>query len=320
MAFLEVKGIEKRFGDTQVLKGIDFSMEKGEVLSIIGSSGSGKTTLLRCLNYLEKADEGLVTLDGEVMFDGSAKNKMKPKEIREKNIKLGMVFQSFNLFPHYNVLKNVIIAPTLYAKEKLKEGKKGKETEEEFISELREEESYSVVKKGYSAFMPAYKGKTVEKEEITPSQPVIEKTERKKTKRGVYAEIEREAVEILNRVGLGDKLKAYPCELSGGQQQRVAIARALCMKPKVLCFDEPTSALDPELTGEVLKVIKELKDEGRTMIIVTHEMGFAKSVSDKVIFMADGVIAEQGTPEEVFDRPKNPVTKAFLANSLESKF
>lgn len=281
MALLEVKGITKSFGETEVLKGIDFELEKGEVLSIIGSSGSGKTTLLRCLNYLEKADKGLVTLDGEVMFDGSSEKKLSAKEIREKNIKLGMVFQSFNLFPHYNVLKNVTLAPTLYANDKLKEEKKKIKTS---------------------------KDKKQAKEEY------------KRHKKQIDDEIEREAKEKLQRVGLSEKLKAYPCELSGGQQQRVAIARALCMKPSVLCFDEPTSALDPELTGEVLKVIKELKDEGRTMIIVTHEMGFAKSVSDKVVFMADGVVAEYGTPQEVFDNPKNPATKAFLANSLESKF
>lgn len=281
MALLEVKGITKSFGETEVLKGIDFELEKGEVLSIIGSSGSGKTTLLRCLNYLEKADKGLVTLDGEVMFDGSSEKKLSAKEIREKNIKLGMVFQSFNLFPHYNVLKNVTLAPMLYANDKLKEEKKKIKTS---------------------------KDKKQAKEEY------------KRHKKQIDDEIEREAKEKLQRVGLSEKLKAYPCELSGGQQQRVAIARALCMKPSVLCFDEPTSALDPELTGEVLKVIKELKDEGRTMIIVTHEMGFAKSVSDKVVFMADGVVAEYGTPQEVFDNPKNPATKAFLANSLESKF
>ena len=281
MALLEVTGIKKKFSDTEVLKGIDFDLEQGEVLSIIGSSGSGKTTLLRCINYLETADEGVITLDGDVLFDGSKKEKMSANEIRDKRLKLGMVFQSFNLFPHYSVLKNVMLAPTLYAKDRIKEEKE----------KLKKSGNKKQAKLDY-----------------------------KKFKKNVDAEIEKDAKEILKRVGLGDKLNAYPCELSGGQQQRVAIARALCMKPSVLCFDEPTSALDPELTGEVLKVIKELKDENRTMIIVTHEMGFAKSVSDKVIFMADGVVAEQGTPQEVFDNPQNPITKAFLANSWESKF
>ena len=281
MALLEVKGITKKFGNTQVLKGIDFDLEQGEVLSIIGSSGSGKTTLLRCINYLETADEGEITLNGETLFDGSDKRKIPAEEIRQKRLKLGMVFQSFNLFPHYNVLKNVTLAPTLYAKDRIKAAKE----------ELKKSENKKQAKNDFKIF-----------------------------KKSVDDQIENEAKEILKRVGLEEKMNNYPCELSGGQQQRVAIARALCMKPSVLCFDEPTSALDPELTGEVLKVIKELKDEGRTMIIVTHEMGFAKSVSDKVIFMADGVVAEQGTPQEVFDNPQNPVTKAFLANSLESKF
>ena len=281
MALLEVSGIKKRFGNTEVLKGIDFTLEKGEVLSIIGSSGSGKTTLLRCLNYLETADEGLITLDGDVFFNGADKAKLTAENIRQKRLKLGLVFQSFNLFPHYNVLKNVTLAPTLYAKDRIKQKKE----------ELQKSEDKKAAKEDYKAF-----------------------------KKSVEGQIEADAKEILQRVGLSDKLAAYPCELSGGQQQRVAIARALCMKPSILCFDEPTSALDPELTGEVLKVIKELKDEGRTMIIVTHEMGFAKTVSDKVIFMADGVVEEAGTPQQVFDEPKSAVTRAFLANSLESKF
>lgn len=281
MALLEVTGIKKNFGETQVLKGIDFTLEKGEVLSIIGSSGSGKTTLLRCINYLETADEGTITLDGDTIFDAATAKEMRQSEIREKRLKLGMVFQSFNLFPHYNVLKNVTLAPTLFAKDRLKAEKE----------KFKKKEDAKTAKEDY-----------------------------KKFKAEINNNIEKEAKEVLERVGLGDKIKSYPCELSGGQQQRVAIARALCMKPSILCFDEPTSALDPELTGEVLKVIKELKDEGRTMIIVTHEMGFAKSVSDKVIFMADGVVAEQGAPQEVFDNPQNPVTKAFLANSLEANF
>ena len=192
-----------------------------------------------------------------------------------------MVFQSFNLFPHMSVLKNVTLAPTLYVKDRIKL----KKAELKLISDRKKA-----------------------KEELTLF------------KEGINKQIEEEAKEVLERVGLGDKLNAYPCELSGGQQQRVAIARALIMKPEILCFDEPTSALDPELTGEVLKVIKELKDDGRTMIIVTHEMGFAKTVSDKVIFMANGIVAESGSPEDVFGSPKNPLTEAFLANSLESQF
>lgn len=281
MALLEIKNLTKKFGDNEVLKGIDLDLEKGEVMSIIGSSGSGKTTLLRCLNYLETADSGTIVLDGETIFDGASKEKKSSEEIRQKRLNLGLVFQSFNLFPHYSVLKNVTLAPTLNAKNKL-------------TAEMKKNKGDKAARKPKSVY--------------------------KKEKAEVISSIEKEAIEVLKRVGLGDKLKAYPCELSGGQQQRVAIARALMMKPKILCFDEPTSALDPELTGEVLRVIKELKDDGRTMIIVTHEMGFAKSVSDKVIFMSDGVVAESGSPREVFDNPKNPVTKAFLANSLESEF
>ena len=283
MAFLEIKNLTKTFGKTEVLKGIDLELEHGEVLSIIGSSGSGKTTLLRCLNYLETADSGTITIGGDILFDGSVsvKDKNSVKEIREKRLKLGMVFQSFNLFPHMSVLKNVTLAPTLYVKDRIKL----KKAELKLISDRKKA-----------------------KEELTLF------------KEGINKQIEEEAKEVLERVGLGDKLNAYPCELSGGQQQRVAIARALVMKPEILCFDEPTSALDPELTGEVLKVIKELKDDGRTMIIVTHEMGFAKTVSDKVIFMANGIVAESGSPEDVFGSPKNPLTEAFLANSLESQF
>lgn len=283
MALLEVTGITKKFGETEVLKGINFELDKGEVLTIIGSSGSGKTTLLRCLNYLETADTGKVVLDGEIIFDGNEKGKIKAEEIRRKRLNLGLVFQSFNLFPHYNVLKNVTVAPTMHAKEKLKEQKKS-------ISRLKGEQ------------------KKEAKEEL------------KKRKEEILSGIEKEAKEVLVRVGLGDKLLSYPCELSGGQQQRVAIARALILKPKILCFDEPTSALDPELTGEVLRVIRELKNDGRTMIIVTHEMGFAKSVSDKVIFMSEGVVAEEGTPRKIFDNPENPVTKAFLASANDSDF
>ena len=248
MAFLEVKGIKKNFGETEVLKGIDFDLEKGKVLSIIGSSGSGKTTLLRCMNYLEEADEGTITLGGETIFEGG--KAYGEKELRDKRLRFGLVFQSFNLFPQYNVLGNVTLAPTLLKLD-------------------------------------------------TPQN------------------IEARARALIERVGLAERMNAYPCQLSGGQQQRVAIARALALNPEILCFDEPTSALDPELTGEVLRVIKGLKGEDRTMIVVTHEMDFARSVADVVIFMADGRIAEIGTPEEVFDNPQNEKTRAFLRSSFE---
>ena len=250
MPILEVKNMHKRFGNTEVLKGVDFSVEKGEVLSIIGSSGSGKTTLLRCLTFLELAEKGTISVYGDVIFNGETKKSMSEAELRKKRLYFGMVFQSFNLFPQYNVLENVTLAPKLLGK-------------------------------------------------------------------GTDDEIKENALSLLNRVGLGDKIDNYPCQLSGGQQQRVAIARALALSPDILCFDEPTSALDPELTGEVLKVLKGLKSTDSTMIVVTHEMEFAKSVSDKVIFMADGVIEECGTPEEVFDSPKSEKTKACLSKSLE---
>ena len=251
MSVLEINNIKKSFGKTEVLKGISFSLNKGEVLSIIGSSGSGKTTLLRCLNFLEFADSGTISVNGETIFDGESAKKLTDSEIRKNRLHFGLVFQSFNLFPQYNVLKNVMLAPTLL-------------------------------------------------------------------KRETAEEIETKALALIARVGLTEKIANYPCELSGGQQQRVAIARALALEPDILCFDEPTSALDPELTGEVLKVIKGLKNTDSTMIVVTHEMEFAKNVSDKVLFMSDGVIEEYGTPDEVFGNPKSEKTKSFLNKSLEA--
>ena len=250
MSILQVQNIKKSFGKVEVLKGISFSLEQGEVISIIGSSGSGKTTLLRCLNFLETPEVGTISVGDKCIFDAKTTKNLSDSEIRKNRLHFGLVFQSFNLFPQYSVLKNITLAPTLQGK-------------------------------------------------------------------GTPEEIENNAKALLERVGLSEKMHNYPCQLSGGQQQRVAIARALALNPDILCFDEPTSALDPELTGEVLRVIKELKNHNTTMIIVTHEMEFARNVSDKVIFMADGVIEEVGTPEEVFDNPQSPKTKHFLAKSLE---
>jgi len=244
VAILEVKGIKKNFGKTEVLKGIDFTLEKGEVLSIIGSSGSGKTTLLRCLNSLEFADWGQIIVNGEVIYDGEVNRRPTEAELRKNRLHFGLVFQNFNLFPQYSVLDNVTLAPRLL-------------------------------------------------------------------KKGTAEEIESTAMELIESVGLKDKIYNYPCELSGGQQQRVAIARALAMKPEILCFDEPTSALDPELTGEVLKVIKSLADKHMTMIVVTHEMSFAHDVSERIIFMDDGVIAEQGSPA-ILDDPQSERLQSFL--------
>ena len=246
MAILEVKDLRKRFGKTEVLKGVSFDLEAGEVLSVIGSSGSGKTTLLRCLNSLEFADSGTISVGGEVMFDGgNEKSTVGEAELRRRRLHFGLVFQSFNLFPQYTALENVMLAPGL-------------------------------------------------------------------TRRATPDENRRRAEALLADVGLAGKLNNYPCELSGGQQ-RVAIARALAMDPEILCFDEPTSALDPELTGEVLRVIQALAERKMTMIVVTHEMSFARDVSDRVLFMDEGVIAEEGEPHAMFAAPKTERLCTFLS-------
>ena len=257
MAFLEVNDIKKSFGKNEILKGISFDLQKGEVLSIIGSSGSGKTTLLRCINFLEFAESGTITVNGEMIYDGVVDKKIKEKDLRKKRLHFGLVFQDFNLFPQYDVLQNLTLAPSLL-------------------------------------------------------------------KMGTKEELEVGAKEIIKKVGLEDRINHYPCQLSGGQKQRVAIARALMLKPDILCFDEPTSALDPQMVGEVLEVMRDLAHEGLTMIIVTHEMAFArdemdfaKNVSDKVIFMADGVIEEYGEPKQLFENPKSDKLKAFLNNALD---
>ena len=245
MAILEVKNLRKKFGKTEVLKGIDFTLEKGEVLSIIGSSGSGKTTLLRCLNFLETAEVGTISVNGEKIFDGEENKRYKEAEIRKNRLHFGLVFQNFNLFPHFTVLKNVTDAPI---------------------------------------------------------------SVQKRDKAQVY----KEARELLEQMSIGDKENFYPGQLSGGQQQRVAIARALALKPQMLFFDEPTSALDPELTQDILKVIRQLAAQKMTMVIVTHEIEFARNVSDRVIFMENGYIVEEGDPKDVIDNPKNDRVKAFL--------
>lgn len=246
MSVLEMNNIQKHFGDLEVLKDISLSVNKGEVLSIIGPSGSGKSTLLRCAVNLEKIDGGKITYNNDVMADTHNGKVMYAKKNELKKIRdsFGLVFQNFNLFPHYSVWKNVIDAPIH-----------------------------------------------------------VQKRDR--------AEVEKTAMKLLEKMGIADKKDSYPCQLSGGQQQRVSIVRALAMKPDILFFDEPTSALDPELTQEILKVIKELADEHMTMVIVTHEMSFAKEVSNRIIFMEHGVIVEDGTPSEVF-ASENQRTKEFL--------
>ena len=247
MAILEVSNLSKSFGDNQVLRDISFKVEKGQVVSIIGPSGSGKSTLLRCVNQLETADGGEITVDGlSMLHTENGKAVYAPKKtLREIRLKIGLVFQNFNLFPHKSVMQNIIEAPV------------------------------HVLKKS--------------------KQEAIDIAE-----------------SLLEKMGLTGKEKAYPCELSGGQQQRVSIARALALKPEILFFDEPTSALDPELTGEILKVIKELAEEKMTMVIVTHEMEFARDVSNHVIFMDGGYIVEEGDPAELFGNTRNERTKQFL--------
>ena len=269
MAILEIKNLHKRFGNNEVLKGIDLRLEKGNVLVIIGSSGGGKTTLLRCINFLEKPDKGTISVNGKTVFDSDDPSTTVYKNIRKNRLHFGLVFQQFNLFPHYSVLNNIMLAPKLALKAEMKEYKK---------------------QNGASAAK-------------------AEKARRLKA-------IEENAKNLLEQVGLSEKAASYPFELSGGQQQRVAIARALALEPDILCFDEPTSALDPELVGEVLRVLKELAKSGKTMIVVTHEMRFAKEVADRVIFVNEGTIAEDGTPEQVFDNPQNERTKQFLQSIL----
>ena len=275
MALLEIKNFKKSFDNIEVLKGIDLDVEKGQVVSIIGSSGSGKTTLLRCINFLETPNSGEMILDGESLINDTSKDD-SDAVLREKRLNFGLVFQSFNLFPQYSVLRNITLAPELLLNDK--------------VNALKEK----------------LKQEKLSRKEISGQVSEFKKAEIEK--------IENKALDLLKTVGLLDKINAYPCELSGGQCQRVAIARALALNPKILCFDEPTSALDHELTGEVLKVIRSLKGKDRTMIIVTHEMGFAKKVSDKIVFMANGLIEEQGSPKEIFENPKSELLKAFLSN------
>lgn len=250
MNYLEVEHLQKHFGEVQVLKDISFSVKPGEVLSIIGPSGSGKSTLLRCCTFLETLSSGKISYMGQEAVqakDGKRPVYAPKTEFRKIQHYFGLVFQNFNLFPHYSVLRNITEAPRLILK----------------------------------------KSRT---------------------------EAEKTAMELLKKVGLADKAKAYPCELSGGQQQRVAIVRALAMSPSILFFDEPTSALDPELTGEILEVIRLLAEDHMTMVIVTHEMSFARAISNRIIFMADGYIVEEGTPEQIFERPTQERTRQFLAH------
>ncbi|WP_304940887.1 amino acid ABC transporter ATP-binding protein [Pseudarthrobacter sp. L1SW] len=253
---VEITKVRKSFGATEVLKGVSLTVEPGGVAVIVGPSGSGKSTLLRTINHLEKVDGGFISIDGSLVgyeVRGQRLHELREKEILRQRTEIGMVFQSFNLFPHLTALENVAEAP--------------------------------VVAQGKSR-----------------------------------EEARRRGLELLDRVGLKDRAGAYPRQLSGGQQQRVAIARALALNPKILLFDEPTSALDPELVNEVLDVIRELAKSGTTLIIVTHEMGFARDVADTVVFMDQGQIVEQGSPEQIFTNPQEPRTRSFFSKVLEPAF
>ena len=242
MAYLEIEGLGKRFGETDVLHDVNLSLEQGQILSVIGPSGEGKTTFLRCLNFLETPDRGIIRLKGETLFDAT---RVRARGQKPTKRAFGLVFQAFHLFPQYTVLENVMLTPTL-------------------------------------------------------------------AKRGTKAELREKALDLIEKVGLREKANSYPNTLSGGQQQRAAIARALAMEPDVLCFDEPTSALDPLLTKEVLNVIRLLRTEGRTMIVVTHEMAFAREASDQVAFLSGGTVAELGTPQEIFEAPRTEALQRFL--------
>ena len=261
MAILEVHHIEKHFGATRVLEDISFDLEQGQALAIIGSSGSGKTTLLRCLNFLEKPEQGTISVAGNLIFDAADPATQRESEVRKKRLHFGLVFQSFNLFPQYTALKNVTLARELLAQE----------------------------------------------------QPDF-----KQNKKQILEEIQADGRELLAKMGLSERANHYPSQLSGGQQQRVAIARALALHPDILCFDEPTSALDPELTGEVLRVIRELAEQRTTMIIVTHEMAFARDVADEVMFMDGGVIVEKGPARQVIEHPREERTRQFLSRYAEN--
>ena len=273
---LEAKNIKKSFDGKEVLSGIDLKVCEGETVVILGTSGSGKSTFLRCLNCMEDPDSGSIYFDGDDIADFKI-------DINKHRENMGMVFQQFNLFNNKTVLENITLAPNYLQIKKLRRAKLG-----------------NLINSILNLF----------RKEKTPAVSI--ETDKGKIK----AENRTKAMELLRRIGLEDKADVYPANLSGGQKQRVAIVRALAMDPKILLFDEPTSALDPEMVGEVLDLMKALAKEGMTMVIVTHEMGFAREVADRVIFMCDGKIAEEGTPEEIFTNPQNPRTKQFLDSIL----
>lgn len=305
MSLLEVKNLSKTFDKTEVLKNISFKIKKGEIVSILGNSGGGKTTLLRCLNFIEKPDSGEILLNNKPIFNNQIKNsKNYEKNLRKNRLNFGLVFQQFNLFPQYTVLKNIVLAPQVLEKEKLKIEYKELKKERKKINKKIKILNKQLLKNCQ---------KKEELENEIRKKEVIEKQfiENRKKKDTYKNNITKKAKELISQVGLDEKVDFYPYQLSGGQQQRVAIARALALDPSILCFDEPTSALDPSLKEEVLKAIISLRSNDRAMIIVTHEMDFAKSVSDRIIFIAQGRIIENTTPNEFFNS-KNPITMEFL--------
>ena len=270
---IKITNMQKSFGDNHVLRGITTTVSEGEVIAVIGPSGGGKSTFLRCINCLEDPTGGSIEFEGVDLAD------MKVDiNIHRENI--GMVFQQFHLFAHKTVLENLTMAPLFHAYKKLRKAK-------------RQQKWGTVL---------SFFGK---KAKPNPNEPLPAKA-------SIKEKITAEAYELLEMVGLREKADAYPSTLSGGQKQRIAIARALAMHPKIMLFDEPTSALDPELVGEVLDVMKKLAESGMTMVIVTHEMGFAREVASRVLFISDGVITEEGTPAELFEHPKHPRTQQFL--------
>ncbi|MGN0760871.1 MAG: ATP-binding cassette domain-containing protein [Christensenellales bacterium] len=325
---IEVKDLHKKFGDLHVLKGIYETIKKGEKVSIVGPSGSGKSTFLRCLNLMEEPSGGEIYFEGKLLND-------KHTDINKHRQKMGMVFQHFNLFNNLTIIDNIMLAPVKIGVKNLRKERKAKvKALSKQIKALQEEKKTLLSElKNLLADAKANNTEYVENVETSDRIKVIDEklaeliADKKAVngniiknlsgdKKTVKAQAKEKALQLLERIGLSDKADKYPSTLSGGQKQRVAIVRALAMNPDVMLFDEPTSALDPEMVGEVLELIKEVADDGMTMVIVTHEMGFAKEVSTRVLFMDNGNVLEQNTPKEFFENPQNPRLKEFLAKVL----
>lgn len=325
---IEVKDLHKKFGDLHVLKGINETIKKGEKVSIVGPSGSGKSTFLRCLNLMEEPSGGEIYFEGKLLND-------KHTDINKHRQKMGMVFQHFNLFNNLTIIDNIMLAPVKIGVKNLRKERKAKVKALRTQIKALQEEKKTLLSELKKLLADARANNTeyVENVETSDKIKVIDEklaeliAEKKAVKGNVFKNLssdkktvktqaKEKALQLLERIGLSDKADKYPSTLSGGQKQRVAIVRALAMNPDVMLFDEPTSALDPEMVGEVLELIKEVADDGMTMVIVTHEMGFAKEVSTRVLFMDNGNVLEQNTPKEFFENPQNPRLKEFLAKVL----